>query len=44
MPSLNKFVSHPHETKIFGFKASKKKVSGVVDAGEDIIFNKKRGA
>ncbi len=26
IPSLNKFLSHPHETEIFGFKASKKRV------------------
>jgi len=26
IPSLNKFLSHPHESEIFGFKASKKRV------------------
>jgi len=25
IPSLNKFLSHPHESEIFGFKASKKR-------------------
>jgi len=26
IPSLNKFLSHPHEAEIFGFKASKKRL------------------
>jgi len=38
IPNLNKFLSHPHESEIFGFKASKKRVRKFLKRKKRIIF------